>query len=51
MKQVISFMALSAVMMLSSCITITKTARTADTSSSIQNVTVADLQVTEKRIT
>lgn len=51
MKHVISFMALSAVMLLSSCITITKTARTAETSSSIQNATVADLQVTEKRIT
>lgn len=51
MKHVINFMALSAVMMLSSCITITKTARTAETSSSIQNVTVADLQVTEKRVT
>jgi len=51
MKHVISFMALSAVMMLSSCITVTKTARTANTSSSIQNATVADLKVTDKRIT
>ena len=51
MKHTISFVAFSAVMLLSSCITTTKTARTAETSASIQNVTVADLKVTDRRIT
>ena len=51
MKHIKGFLALSAVMMLSSCITITKTARTAETSSSIQNATVADLKVSDHRVT
>lgn len=44
-------MALAAVVLLSSCITTTKTARTAQTSTSIKNATVADLRVTDQRIT
>ena len=50
MKHVVSFMALSVVVLLSSCITTTKTARTAATSSSIKNATVADLRVADHRI-
>jgi hypothetical protein len=51
MKYTISFVALSALVLLSSCITTVKTARTAETSSSIKNATVADLKVTDHRIT
>lgn len=50
MKHVASIMTLSAVVLLSSCITTTKTARTAATSSSIKNATVADLRVADHRI-
>ena len=42
---------LLSVLMLSSCITTTKTARTATTSASIKNATVADLRVTDNRVT
>ena len=42
---------LLSVLMLSSCITTTKTARTATTSASIKNATVADLRVTDHRVT
>ena len=41
----------AALFLLSSCITTTKTARTATTSASIKNVTVADLKVTDHRVT
>ena len=51
MKNTITYMALAAVVLLSSCITTTKTARTAQTSTSIKNATVADLRVTDQRIT
>ena len=51
MKFTTGFMALAAVMLLSSCITTTKTARTASTSSTIKNATVADLKVADHRIT
>jgi len=51
MKHTISFIALSAIVLLSSCVTTVKTARTAETSSSIKNATVADLKVTDHRIT
>ena len=51
MKIKICLMALSATFMLSSCITTVKTARSADTSASINNATVADLNVTDHRIT
>ena len=51
MKHVISLITLSAVVLLTSCITTTKTARTAETSASIKNATVADLKVTDHRIT
>ena len=50
MKHIISYMALSAVLLLSSCITTTKTARTAMTSASIKNATVADLRVSDQRV-
>ena len=53
MKRVNSLLGLglSTVLLLSSCVTTTKTARTAETSSSIKNATVADLQVADQRIT
>ena len=51
MNNVKGFMALAAVVLLSSCITTTKTARTASTSATIKNATVADLRVADKRIT
>ena len=51
MKKYVYLIALSSVVMLSSCVTTVKTARSAETSASIRNATVADLQVTEKRIT
>ena len=51
MKQTISLVALSAAMLLSSCVTTVKTARIAETSAAIKNVTVADLKVTDHRIT
>lgn len=51
MKHAISFIALSAVVLLSSCVTTMKTARTAETSTSIKNATVADLKVADQRIT
>lgn len=50
MKHVVSIMTLSVVVLLSSCVTTTKTARTAATSSSIKNATVADLRVADHRI-
>ena len=51
MNNVKGFMALAAVVLLSSCITTTKTARTASTSATIKNATVADLRVTDHRVT
>ena len=51
MNNVKGIMALAAVALLSSCITTTKTARTASTSATIKNATVADLRVADKRIT
>lgn len=51
MNNVRGFMALAAVVLLSSCITTTKTARTASTSATIKNATVADLRVSDKRVT
>ncbi len=51
MKNIYSIIGLSALVLLSSCVTTTKTARTAETSSSIKNATVADLKVAEQRIT
>lgn len=50
MKIKIAIMVLSAVGLLSSCVTTVKTARSAETSASIQNATVADLDVTDHRI-
>jgi hypothetical protein len=50
MKKHIVFLALS-VLLLSSCETLTKTARVADSSLSIQSATVADLKVSEHRVT
>lgn len=50
MKHTISFIALSAAVLLSSCVTTVKTGRTAETSSSIKSATVADLKVTDHRI-
>lgn len=51
MNNVKGIMALAAVALLSSCVTTTKTARTASTSATIKNATVADLRVADKRIT
>ena len=51
MNNVKGFMALAAVVLLSSCITTTKTARTASTSATVKNATVADLRVTDHRVT
>ena len=51
MKNSLAFVSLAASLLLSSCVTTTKTARTAATSSSVNNVTVADLRVTDHRIT
>lgn len=51
MKKTLGFISLSAVLLLSSCVTTVKTARTAETSSSIKNATVADLRVTDHRVT
>lgn len=51
MNNVKGFMALAAVVLLSSCVTTTKTARTASTSATIKNATVADLRVSDKRVT
>ena len=52
MKRVNSFLGLGllSVLLLSSCVTTVKTARTAATSSDIKSVTVADLKVTDHRI-
>lgn len=49
-QQIKCFMALSAVLLLMSCVTTTKTARTATTSASIKNATVADLRVSDQRV-
>lgn len=51
MKNIYSIIGLLVLMALSSCVTTTKTARTAATTSSIKNATVADLQVADQRIT
>ncbi len=50
MKKTLGLLALTA-FLFSSCQTIMKTARTADTTASLQNVTVADLRVGDKRVT
>jgi len=50
MKKSLGLLALS-VILLTSCQTMVKTARTAEVSSSLQSVTVADLKVTDERIT
>jgi len=47
----LGLMSLATLMLLSSCITTVKTARIVDTSASIKNATVADLKVTDHRIT
>lgn len=44
-------MTLTAVALFTSCVTTTKTARTAETSTSIKNATVADLKVADQRVT
>lgn len=44
-------MSLATLILLSSCVTTVKTARSAETSASIKNATVADLKVTDHRIT
>ena len=51
MKNLYSIIGLSVLMLMSSCVTTTKTARTAETSTSIKNATVADLKVADQRIT
>lgn len=51
MKNSLAFVSLAAAMLLTSCVTTTKTARMAATSSSVNNATVADLRVTDHRIT
>ena len=51
MKKTLLLTGLAAMLMLSSCITTTKTARTIASSSSIKNATVADLRVTGERVT
>lgn len=51
MKKTLLFIGLAAVLSLSSCVTTVKTARTAATSSSVKNATVADLRVTGERVT
>ncbi|MBQ9671291.1 MAG: hypothetical protein IJV34_00375 [Prevotella sp.] len=51
MKKALSLFLLAVLMMLSSCSTLMKTAKTADASSDIKSVTVADLTVSEQRVT
>ena len=51
MKKTIVFISLSTIMLLSSCVTTTKTARIVETKSSINNATVADLRVADQRVT
>ena len=48
MKYVKGVVVLAAVGLLSSCVTMTKTAKTASTSATIKNATVADLKVTDR---
>ena len=50
MKKALAFLSL-AVLALSSCQTMVKTARTADTQSDIKSITVADLKVADQRVT
>ena len=50
MKKAFGFMALS-LLMLSSCETLKQTAKTADVNASLQSVAVADLKVTDHRVT
>jgi len=51
MNKLLGIIGLSTVLLLSSCVTTVKTARQASTSSSIRNATIADLEVTDHRIT
>lgn len=52
MKKTFGFIGLATVtLLLSSCMTTVKTARTAETSAAIKNATVADLKVTDHRVT